>query len=138
MPRYKLLLEYDGGPFAGFQLQEGGPPTVQAALERAVRGFCGAAITTGLGLAAADSGRARGDRAAGRGPAGAREATRTAAAAPGRGSGRAEVAAVGASGAAGFSPGGVGFGAALPRFSRKMKRLQTLRNASGVLCCPIP
>ena len=43
MPRFKLLLEYDGGPYAGFQLQEGGPPTVQEALERAVRGFCGEA-----------------------------------------------------------------------------------------------
>ncbi len=43
MPRFKLRLEYDGGPYAGFQLQEGGPPTVQGALERAVRGFCGEA-----------------------------------------------------------------------------------------------
>lgn len=43
MPRFKLTLEYDGSPFAGFQLQEGGPPTVQGALERAVRGFSGEA-----------------------------------------------------------------------------------------------
>ncbi len=44
MPRYKLTLEYDGSPFAGFQLQAGGPPTVQAAMERAVAAFCGEAV----------------------------------------------------------------------------------------------
>jgi tRNA pseudouridine38-40 synthase len=40
MPRYKLTLEYDGGPYAGFQAQSG-QPTVQGVLERAIRGFCG-------------------------------------------------------------------------------------------------
>jgi tRNA pseudouridine38-40 synthase len=38
MPRYKLVIEYDGGPYKGFQLQDG-VPSVQASLERAVAGF---------------------------------------------------------------------------------------------------
>ncbi len=40
MPRYRLDLEYDGGPYKGFQAQ-GELPTVQASIERAVKGFSG-------------------------------------------------------------------------------------------------
>jgi tRNA pseudouridine38-40 synthase len=40
MPRYRLTLEYDGGPFAGFQAQAE-LPTVQGEVERAVEAFCG-------------------------------------------------------------------------------------------------
>ena len=44
MTRFKLTLEYDGGPFVGWQRQDNGP-SVQAALERAVLGFCGERVT---------------------------------------------------------------------------------------------
>jgi tRNA pseudouridine38-40 synthase len=40
MPRYRLTLEYDGGPYRGFQAQ-GDLPTVQASIERAVKAFSG-------------------------------------------------------------------------------------------------
>lgn len=40
MPRYRLDVEYDGGPYKGFQAQ-GKLPTVQASIERAVKGFSG-------------------------------------------------------------------------------------------------
>ena len=41
MPRYRLTIEYDGGPYRGFQAQGGGLPSVQASLERAIEAFCG-------------------------------------------------------------------------------------------------
>jgi len=40
MPRYRLDIEYDGRPYHGFQAQER-LPSVQGAIERAVKGFCG-------------------------------------------------------------------------------------------------
>ena len=40
MPRYRLTLEYDGGPYKGFQAQDN-LPTVQGAVEAAVKAFCG-------------------------------------------------------------------------------------------------
>jgi tRNA pseudouridine38-40 synthase len=43
MPRYKLLLEYDGEPFCGWQLQENGP-SIQGALEAAILAYCGEAV----------------------------------------------------------------------------------------------
>jgi tRNA pseudouridine38-40 synthase len=39
MPRFKLTIEYDGGPYVGWQRQDNGP-SVQASLEDAVRGYC--------------------------------------------------------------------------------------------------
>ena len=40
MPRYRLVLEYDGTPFAGWQRQAG-LPSVQQSLETAIEAFCG-------------------------------------------------------------------------------------------------
>jgi len=44
MPRYRLILEYDGTPFVGWQRQENGL-SVQEAVERAVLAFCGEETT---------------------------------------------------------------------------------------------
>jgi tRNA pseudouridine38-40 synthase len=40
MPRFKLILEFDGGPFVGWQRQDNGV-SVQGRLEEAVFNFCG-------------------------------------------------------------------------------------------------
>ena len=49
MPRYRVTLEYHGGPFAGWQRQDNGP-SVQGALEAAVFKLCGETVTvTGAG-----------------------------------------------------------------------------------------
>lgn len=43
MPRYRLTLEYDGGPYNGYQAQAG-LPSVQAAVETAIFAFSGERI----------------------------------------------------------------------------------------------
>ena len=42
--RYKLRIEYDGGPFVGWQRQDNGP-SVQQAIEEAIYAFCGERVT---------------------------------------------------------------------------------------------
>jgi tRNA pseudouridine38-40 synthase len=44
MPRYRLDVEYDGSPYAGWQRQAG-QHSVQAAIEQAILGFCGDEVT---------------------------------------------------------------------------------------------
>ncbi|MGZ8299196.1 MAG: tRNA pseudouridine(38-40) synthase TruA [Rhodoplanes sp.] len=43
MPRYKLVIEYDGAPFVGWQVQENGV-SVRGALEAVVAAFCGETV----------------------------------------------------------------------------------------------
>lgn len=54
MTRWKVTVEYDGDPFVGWQRQDNGY-SVQAALEDAIRGFTGAAVTV-HGAGRTDSG----------------------------------------------------------------------------------
>jgi tRNA pseudouridine38-40 synthase len=43
MPRYKLVIEYDGAPFVGWQVQDNGV-SVQGALTAALAAFCGETV----------------------------------------------------------------------------------------------
>ena len=45
MTRFRLLVEYDGGPYVGWQRQENGA-SIQQALEEAVFAFCGERVAT--------------------------------------------------------------------------------------------
>ncbi len=44
MPRYRLLIEYDGGPFVGWQMQAGGA-SVQGVITQAIAAFADEAVT---------------------------------------------------------------------------------------------
>ena len=54
MPRFKLTIEYDGGPFAGWQRQDNAP-SVQAVLEEAAAALNGAPVAV-YGAGRTDSG----------------------------------------------------------------------------------
>jgi len=54
MTRWKITIEYDGGPFVGWQRQENGP-SVQAAIEEAIHRFTSEAVTV-HGAGRTDSG----------------------------------------------------------------------------------
>jgi tRNA pseudouridine38-40 synthase len=54
LPRYRLDIEYDGTPYAGWQRQAG-QHSVQAALEQAILGFCGETVSL-RGAGRTDSG----------------------------------------------------------------------------------
>ncbi len=54
MPRYRLDIEYDGTPYAGWQRQTG-QHSVQAAIEQAILGFCGEEVAL-RGAGRTDSG----------------------------------------------------------------------------------
>jgi tRNA pseudouridine38-40 synthase len=54
MPRYKILIEYDGTPYAGWQRQKNAP-SVQQALEAAIKRFTGEDVLT-FGAGRTDSG----------------------------------------------------------------------------------
>ena len=47
MPRYRITIEYDGTAYAGWQLQSG-QHSVQAAIEAAIRAFCGEDVRPGV------------------------------------------------------------------------------------------
>ena len=54
MTRFKITVEYDGGPFVGWQAQDNGS-SVQAKIEDAIRGFCGEDVKV-FGAGRTDSG----------------------------------------------------------------------------------
>ena len=54
MPRYRILIEYDGSDFVGWQRQDNGL-SVQQALEEAIEKFCGEKVTL-FGAGRTDSG----------------------------------------------------------------------------------